>query len=157
MDHTISAELVEWRPTHLAYMASPPIFVGAAGVYSDSLAARFRAIYVDRFGDLVHDLDPDELSGVLWPSSEAVEHPAPGMAEYADAKRVGEQACRRLAAEHPRLAGGGAALFAPAHRSDHVVRAGRVRRRRRRAARGSSVCDPAGRALTVHSSPCQTC
>jgi acyl dehydratase len=96
-------ELAAWRPTHLAYMASPPIFVGAAGTYSNALFERFRAFYVDRFIDVIAALDGAALRGVLWPSSQVIEHPTPGTAEYADAKRVGEQACRDLAAARPHL------------------------------------------------------
>jgi acyl dehydratase len=90
-----------WQPTHLAYMATPPIFDGVGGTYSDALRARFRAVYVDAFVDIVEHLR--QLVGILWPSSAAVEHDVAGMAEYADAKRAGERACRDLAAAHPGL------------------------------------------------------
>jgi acyl dehydratase len=99
----LAGVLDRWQPTHLAYMASPAIFVGAGGVYSSSLFERFRGVYVERFLALVDALDGDALKGVLWPSSVAVDHPPPGMAEYADAKREGETACRRLASERPAL------------------------------------------------------
>ena len=92
-----------WRPTHVAYMATPPIFDGMRGVYSESLHDRLREVYVDRFLELLDRLDADQLSGVLWPSTVAVEGDVPGLAEYADAKRDGEAACARLAAEHPSL------------------------------------------------------
>lgn len=104
-----------WRPTHLAYMATPPIFDGVGGSFSDTLHRRFLAIYVDAFRRLVDrlvdrrdDRRDDDLAGVLWPSSEAVVHDVAGMAEYADAKRAGEQACHDLADAHP-----GLTVFAP--------------------------------------------
>jgi hypothetical protein len=100
LDRALPAVLDGWQPTHLAYMASPPIFVGAAGVYSPSLFERFRHVYVDAFLDLVGRL---QLDGVVWPSSIAVDDPPAGMAEYADAKLAGEEACRTLAAERPEL------------------------------------------------------
>jgi acyl dehydratase len=99
----LAGVLDRWQPTHLAYMASPAIFVGASGAYSSALFARFRSVYVERFLALVDALDGDALEGVLWPSSVAVDHPPPGMAEYADAKREGETACRRLATERSKL------------------------------------------------------
>ncbi len=91
----------DWQPTHLAYMATPPIFDGVGGTYSDALRARFQAVYVDAFVAIVDRLR--QLVGVLWPSSEAVEHDVAGMAEYAEAKRAGERACRDLATARPGL------------------------------------------------------
>ena len=99
----LAGVLDRWQPTHLAYMASPAIFVGVGGAYSSALFERFRGVYVERFLALVDALDGDALEGVLWPSSVAVDHTPPGMAEYADAKREGEAACRRLADERPAL------------------------------------------------------
>lgn len=92
-----------WQPTHLAYFATPPIFQGARGAYSDALRATFDRYYVDAFLDLVARLDADRLAGIVWPSSEAAAGEVAGLAEYADAKRAGEAACDRLASAHPRL------------------------------------------------------
>lgn len=92
-----------WSPTHLAYFASPPIFDGAAGVYSDALFERFRTMYVDDFVNLVEMIGPDAMSGVLWPSSTALDEVVPGMAEYSDAKRVGETVCAQLLEQYPQL------------------------------------------------------
>lgn len=101
-------ELVEvltggWAPTHLAYFASPPIFDGAPGTYSDRLEQRFAEVYVDAFAALVESLDIKALRGVLWPSSEAVEIDVPGLAEYATVKRRGEALCEALAERHDHL------------------------------------------------------
>jgi acyl dehydratase len=92
-----------WRPTHLAYMATPPIFEGTREGYSTALFERLKAVYVDRFTDLLELLGTDRPRRVLWPSSVAVEHDVAGMAEYADAKRAGEAACARLAAADAEL------------------------------------------------------
>lgn len=87
-----------WRPTHLAYFASPPIFDGVQGAYSPALEQRFRAVYIDAFERLVAELvDLGDLEGVLWPSSAAVGAETPGLAEYATVKRAGERRCRQLA------------------------------------------------------------
>lgn len=91
-----------WHPTLLAWFASPPIFVGARGVYSEPLFERFRSVYVDAFLGAVGRLGPEHLDAVLWPSSEAVDG-VPGMAEYGDAKRLGEAAADALGRQHPHL------------------------------------------------------
>ncbi|MEL6890565.1 MAG: MaoC/PaaZ C-terminal domain-containing protein [Actinomycetota bacterium] len=92
-----------WAPTHLAWFASPPIFDGAADAWSDRLHARFVEVYVDRFCEVVGALDPSRLTGVLWPSSTAVESPVRGLAEYAVAKQRGEAACHHLRNDHAEL------------------------------------------------------
>jgi len=92
-----------WHPTHVGYFASPPIFDGARGVYSDELEQRFQAIYVDAFQAVLDRLDVNQLLGVLWPSSTAVERDAPGLAEYAEVKRLGEAVCEELDRRHDHL------------------------------------------------------
>jgi len=92
-----------WHPTHLAYFASPPIFDGAGGAYSTQLEERFSAVYVDGFEAVLAHLAVDRLQGVLWPSTEAVDHDVPGLAEYSAVKRRGEALCAALAREHDQL------------------------------------------------------
>jgi hypothetical protein len=92
-----------WRPTLLAWFASPPIFVGARGAWSDELHERFHHVYVETFLTAVATLGTDSGLAILWPSSVAVEADVPGMAEYADAKRAGEAACDDLLERHPGL------------------------------------------------------
>jgi acyl dehydratase/NAD(P)-dependent dehydrogenase (short-subunit alcohol dehydrogenase family) len=89
--------------THLYYFASPPIFRGVNGVYSNALFNEFRSVYVAAFDAVVGALDPAGLIGVLLPSSVAVDRVVGGMAEYADAKRLAEARADELAAEHPHL------------------------------------------------------
>lgn len=113
-----------WWPTHLAYFASPPIFAGAAGTWSDALEHRFRAVYLDGAEQLVEALDG--LQAVLWPSSEAVEADTPGLAEYARVKHEGEAWCRALterglrchAPRFPRLRTDQTASFVPVEYGD---------------------------------------
>ncbi len=90
----------QWIPTHLGWFASPPIFDGVHGVYSERLEARFASVYIDAFAGLLERLDIERLSGVLWPSSEAVDDDVPGLAEYATVKRRGEAYCTEFAGRH---------------------------------------------------------
>lgn len=93
----------DWHPTHLAYFASPPIFDGTGGAYSTQLEQRFASIYLDGFEAVLAHLAPDRLEGVLWPSTEAIDHDVPGLAEYATVKRRGEDRCAALARAHAHL------------------------------------------------------
>ncbi len=92
-----------WAPTHLVWCASPPIFVAARDAYSPELFERFVRVYVDAFESTIDTLLPGGLQGALWPSSEAADSPVPGLAEYGDAKRLGEQRCRDLSQRRPGL------------------------------------------------------
>ncbi|HUF99490.1 MAG TPA: hypothetical protein VMM60_15275, partial [Ilumatobacter sp.] len=102
-DSLLAALGPDWAPTHLGWFASPPIFVGARGTYSKPLFDRFRSAYVDAFSTAIEHLVPRGLMAALWPSSEAVDTDVPGLAEYADAKRLGELRCRELERSYPPL------------------------------------------------------
>jgi hypothetical protein len=91
-----------WRPTHLAYMATPPMHDGMRGAYSPALYERFRSIYSDAFGSIVEAL-AGGLSGVLFPSSALLDGEAPAMAEFVAAKRDGERTAATLAGTYPHL------------------------------------------------------
>jgi acyl dehydratase len=92
----IAAITDAWQPTHLGWFASPPIFVGARDSYDDALYQRFVQAYVDAFTAAVDELAPRGLVGAVWPSSEAAGVTVPGLAEYSDAKRLGEARCVEL-------------------------------------------------------------
>jgi acyl dehydratase len=92
-----------WQPTHLGWFASPPIFVGARDSYDDMLYQRFVRAYVDAFAAAVDALAQRGLVGALWPSSEAAGVTVPGLAEYSDAKRLGEARCVELRRRWPGL------------------------------------------------------
>lgn len=96
-------QLGDWQPTHLGWFVSPPIFDGAADEWSDRRHAKLLDVYVHRFAETIELLDPATLVGVLWPSTVAVTEPVRGLAEYADAKRRGEEALDVLAADQPHL------------------------------------------------------
>jgi acyl dehydratase len=90
-----------WQPTHLGWFASPPIFVGARDTYDNALHQRFVSAYVDAFAQVIDAHAPRGLVGALWPSSEAVGVIVPGLAEYSDAKRLGERRCEELRRQWP--------------------------------------------------------
>lgn len=90
--------------THLYYFASPPIFRGVNGVYSEALFLEFQSVYVAAFDAVVGALGPAGLVGVLVPSSVVVDRAVGGMAEYADAKRLAEERADVLAVDYPQLA-----------------------------------------------------
>ena len=100
----MTAITADWRPTQLGWFASPPIFVGTRDTYDDTLHQRFVLAYVDAFTAAIVALAPHGLVGALWPSSEAVGMTVSGLAEYSDAKRLGEHRCDELRHEWPGLA-----------------------------------------------------
>ncbi|MET0910772.1 MAG: SDR family NAD(P)-dependent oxidoreductase [Ilumatobacteraceae bacterium] len=102
IDRAVTAS-ADSMPTQLWFFATPPIFDGVNGVYSDALLDRFRAVYVDGFARLFAALDHRCLQVVVNPSSVAVDDTPGSMREYADAKRDAEATARELAAAHPSI------------------------------------------------------
>jgi len=88
--------------THLLYTATPPIFVGAKGSFSDALFEHFLEAYVRAFLRLFETVQAQgrSLSSVLFPSSVAVAEHQPGLTEYAMAKAAAEAMIASLAAKH---------------------------------------------------------
>ncbi len=82
-------------PTHLYYMATPPIFRRALGAFSPERLQEFLAFYVTGFSDLCSALRP--RSGldlaIFYPSSSAVADRPANMTEYTMAKVAGEILC----------------------------------------------------------------
>ena len=103
IDRHVAAITEGWQPTHLGWFASPPIFVGSRNTYDDTLYRRFVRAYVEAFATAIDTLAPHGLVGALWPSSEAVGVTVPGLAEYSDAKRLGEHRCEELQRDWPSL------------------------------------------------------
>ena len=95
----------DWRPSHVYYFATPPIFVAARKKFSADLFSAFCAYYVTGFVNLVKALEAgaDESLEVFYPSSTAVDDPPPEMGEYAAAKAAGEMAARFLGNANPKL------------------------------------------------------
>jgi acyl dehydratase len=89
----------------LLYFPSPQIFRRRTTAFSKAWLGEFMDVYVDGFLNTLN-LAKRWTSGpisVLYPSSEALDHPGQELIEYAAAKAAGEAICRAIAAEDPRL------------------------------------------------------
>ena len=94
------AALAALRPTQLYYFASPKIFVKRAGPYDRDLHARFAAVYVDAFRNVVEACRRRDQSmplRVFLPSTSALDQPVKNLEEYADAKAAAEACAAELA------------------------------------------------------------
>jgi len=103
------APLAEFRPTYLAYCATPSMSLGVAGTWSESLVERYVAVYADAFERVVTGVFADRLEvgepiGVIWPSTASIEQSARGLAEFTAAKAAGEERCEALRQRWPTLA-----------------------------------------------------
>ena len=89
----------EWRPTHMYYFATPPMFASDGNLFVPALFERFIGYYVTAFYRLVRSVR-ELVRGplvVVYPSSLALDNGRSGMAEYASAKAAGEVLCQQLA------------------------------------------------------------
>ena len=99
----LADSLTGWQPTHLCWFASPARSGGVAGVFSERLTEQLSTVMVDAVEHQVAGLTAPPLKGVLWPSSELIEHPGRGNEELVAVLEAGEASCRRLAETHPGL------------------------------------------------------
>jgi len=85
-----------WYPTHLYYMATPNIFEGKSGVFSNSLFEKFTNYYVKGFLNCIQaaEYQKSSIIKVFYPSSIAVTEIPIDMGEYAAAKQAGETLCQ---------------------------------------------------------------
>lgn len=108
-----------FHPTHLYHFATPFIATRPSDRFRMEAYLLFSRFYVEGFDRLVRALAAHVLDGrtgrgegdrpadgilrVFYPSTIFIDHPEPGMAEYAAAKAAGEALCGQLAAEDGRL------------------------------------------------------
>jgi hypothetical protein len=101
-----AALTAEWRGNQLYYFATSRIFRRRVELYQKEDLRDFLDIHVDGFYDLVRDLI-EARSGrplsVFYPSTEAVVSGPADLFEYAQAKRIGELVCAKLAKKYPAL------------------------------------------------------
>jgi hypothetical protein len=91
--------LGDWQPTLLCYFATPFMFAGSHGRFSDSLFQSFCDFYVTGFHSTFRSVG--SVQGVLYPSSSAIDKLPPNLVEFVAAKSAGESLCRSLAAAQP--------------------------------------------------------
>lgn len=96
---TVPQILADWKPTLLCYFATPFIFSGIQGRFSDELFRKFCGFYVTGFHQTLAGLE--DVKRVLYPSSTAIDVAPPNLVEYAAAKAAGESLCRSLATANP--------------------------------------------------------
>ncbi len=84
-----------YSPRSVYYFATPKVFGNRRGFFSHELAGDFMKCYVTAFGRFIDQL-PTPAEGklrVLYPSTTAIDEGVRSMAEYAIAKRAGEELC----------------------------------------------------------------
>jgi hypothetical protein len=120
-----------WHPTHVYYLATPPIMTATQSRFHPTLFDGFARFYVGAFAELVQHLRrvAPELRAVLYPSSVAIDELPAFMGEYSAAKAAGEVLCDFLARVHglridrprlPRIATDQTATVAHAESEDPV-------------------------------------
>jgi len=95
----LARELRSWAPTHVYYFATPHVAsVCRCEGFSAAAFRRLCAFYVEGFAALVDSLTSSRESplSLFYPSSEQVNAPERGAAEYAAAKAAGEVLCAAL-------------------------------------------------------------
>jgi acyl dehydratase/NADP-dependent 3-hydroxy acid dehydrogenase YdfG len=90
-----------WKPSHLYYLATPYIFAGRRGEFSQELLLQLMRCYVTGFAEMVAALADGGLQGVFYPSSVALNELPTDMAEYCAAKAAGETLCQVLQKRYP--------------------------------------------------------
>lgn len=88
--------LETWKPTHLYYFATPFIFPAVKADFSPNYFDNFCEYYVKGFLKIVRALPKEDLRGILYPSTTAIDENPKNMGEYAAAKVAGEQLCNFL-------------------------------------------------------------
>ncbi len=90
-----------WKPSHLYYLATPFIFAGRRGEFSQELLLQLMKCYVTGFAEMVAALADGGLQGFFYPSSVALNELPTDMAEYCTAKAAGETLCQVLQKRYP--------------------------------------------------------
>jgi len=81
-------------PTHIYYYATPFIFSGTKGVYSEKLFNNFSEFYVGGFYNLVDYFINKNIINYFYPSTVALDAFSADMLEYTLAKSSGEKLCK---------------------------------------------------------------
>ena len=94
-----------WSPTHIYYFPTPLIFQGQKNSFSSVLFQEFCDYYVSGFFNTFQKIQEltDQLQGVFYPSTVAIDELPPDMAEYTAAKIAGETLSRLFKKKYPNL------------------------------------------------------
>jgi hypothetical protein len=98
-----AVELLAGRPTHLYYLASPPITPSLKGVFDGAKARKFNRVYVETFALLCLAAGNLPDFRAFYPSSVFVAERPKGFLEYCAAKAAGESLCDALNDQQPGL------------------------------------------------------
>ena len=82
--------------THCYYFATPFIFSGKKGLYSDDLFNNFSTFYISAFYNIVNYFYRKDVNNFFYPSTVAVDDIPDNMLEYSLAKLAGEKMCNKL-------------------------------------------------------------
>jgi hypothetical protein len=83
-----------WVPTHCYYFATPFIFSGIKGIYSEKLFNKFCSYYLTGFYNTVNFWQAKGTNNFFYPSTIAVDELPDNMLEYALSKSAGEKLCK---------------------------------------------------------------
>jgi len=89
----------DFNPTHIYYYATPFIFSGIKGQFSEQIYSKFREFYIDSFRTIVEYISENCRNKnifFLYPSSVALDEEPADMLEYTLAKKKGELLCVSL-------------------------------------------------------------
>ena len=86
----------DWIPTHCYYFATPFIFSGVRGVFSESLFEQFNSVYITAFIKLVSFLKQKGTFNYFYPSTVAIDEMPDNMVEYTISKYSAQKACEVL-------------------------------------------------------------
>jgi hypothetical protein len=92
-------------PSHLYFFATPPIFEGIGGRFSNNLFRRFIETYVCGFWRIYEAIRnlPSQLVYIFYSSTVAIDELPKDMGEYIAAKSAGEALCSVLQQTYPKL------------------------------------------------------
>lgn len=120
-----------WSPTHCYYYATPFIFSGNKGVFSQALLEDFNAVYVSAFFNLVRFLKNYGVLNYFYPSTTAIEELPENMIEYTISKYSAKKARDFLISiyspiniempKFPRMATDQTVSFLPVNNQDPVI------------------------------------
>lgn len=95
--------LDNWVPTHCYFFATPVIFSGVKGLFSDSLFKKFCSFYLNGFYSIVNILHKKGVCNYFYPSTIAIDEMPTNMIEYTMAKAAGEKMCEFLLINNAKL------------------------------------------------------